>query len=97
MQLVDVRARAEHEESHIAGSKLIPVDDLRGRLGEIDPARPVIVYCRIGLRGYLAARILAGHGFRARNLTGGIRSWHFDLVGRQHVAAVDRGRDVPRT
>lgn len=72
--VVDVRTSAEHEKFAIPGSVLIPLDDLRGRLDEL-PAGDLIVHCAVGLRGYLAARILAQHDRPARNLDGGITTW----------------------
>ncbi|MBI2174947.1 MAG: hypothetical protein HYU33_07105, partial [Candidatus Omnitrophica bacterium] len=51
----------------------LPLDALREHLHELDAGKETIVYCRVGLRGYLAARILQQHGFaRVRNLTGGL-------------------------
>ncbi len=77
LQVVDVRTPAEHAEGALPGARLIPVDELRARLHELDPAQETVVYCRVGLRGYLAARILQQHGFaRVRNLTGGILMCH---------------------
>jgi rhodanese-related sulfurtransferase len=55
----------------LKGSVNIPVDDLRDRLNELDPSKNIIVYCAIGLRGYIASRILSQNGFTVRNLSGG--------------------------
>lgn len=73
VQLVDVRTPAEFARGTVAGAVNIPVDELRLRLAEIDS--DVIVHCQVGLRGYLAARMLAQHGRRVRNLDGGYRTW----------------------
>lgn len=52
----------------------IPLDELRERLGELDPALPVRLVCQSGLRSYVAARMLAGHGFAdVSHLAGGLR------------------------
>ncbi|MFI0369336.1 FAD-dependent oxidoreductase [Actinomadura sp. 1N219] len=72
-QLVDVRTAGEHAANRIPGAVNIPVDELRDRIGEI--GREAIVHCAVGQRGHTAARILAGHGVRVRNLDGGIRTW----------------------
>ncbi|ORX71719.1 SirA-like protein [Basidiobolus meristosporus CBS 931.73] len=57
-------------EDTLTGAINIPLDDLREHLAEIPTNRPVVLYCTIGLRGYLAQRILMGHGYRnVRNLT----------------------------
>ncbi|GGA22848.1 FAD-dependent oxidoreductase [Paenibacillus physcomitrellae] len=73
--LVDVRSEMEHQNGHISGSINIPVDELRRRLNELDPAKEIWVYCQVGLRGYTASRILAQKGFRVRNLTGGYKTY----------------------
>jgi NADPH-dependent 2,4-dienoyl-CoA reductase/sulfur reductase-like enzyme/rhodanese-related sulfurtransferase len=71
-QLVDVRTAAEHADGTISGSVHIPVDDLRDRLGELDRAAPILVYCKSGQRAYAAVRILAGAGFEnVASLAGG--------------------------
>lgn len=72
--IVDVRSQAEHDRQAIPGSTLVPLDELRGRLAEL-PDGDVIVHCAVGLRGYLATRILAQHGRSVRNLDGGITTW----------------------
>ena len=60
----------------ITGSTLIPLGELGGRVGELDPAASVVVYCHLGVRSEYAARLLAGAGFaRVRNLVGGIDAW----------------------
>jgi NADPH-dependent 2,4-dienoyl-CoA reductase/sulfur reductase-like enzyme/rhodanese-related sulfurtransferase len=70
--LVDVRTPAEFAMGHIPDAVNIPVDQLRSRLDELEPDRETLVYCRIGLRGYIAGRILTQRGFsRVRNLSGG--------------------------
>ncbi|MEK5253315.1 FAD-dependent oxidoreductase [Paenibacillus sp. FSL F4-0125] len=73
--LVDVRSEIEHANGHIEGSINIPVDDLRGRLAELDPSKEIWVYCQVGLRGYTASRILQQKGFRVKNLTGGYKTY----------------------
>ena len=70
--IIDVRMPEEYEDGHIQGTKNIPVDELRDRLAEIPRDKQIIVYCKIGLRGYIAYRILCQHGFnRIKNLSGG--------------------------
>lgn len=74
--LLDLRTKKELEASGtIPGALHIPVDDLRETLKELDPNKTYILYCAIGLRGYLAHRILAQNGFRSRNLSGGFRTF----------------------
>ena len=75
-QLLDVRTPDEYHELHIPYARLIPIDDLREHLQELDPTKETVVYCRVGLRGYLASRILLQHGFgKVYNLTGGLMSY----------------------
>lgn len=73
--LVDVRNPGECAGGMLEGAVNIPLDDLRDRLGELDPSKEIWVYCQVGLRGYLAGRILSQHGFRVKNVTGGWRSF----------------------
>jgi rhodanese-related sulfurtransferase len=74
-QLVDVRGDHEWEAGHIAGAVHLPLDELAGRAAELDRERPVVVYCRGGRRCEMAAEALAGAGFEATPLAGGIRAW----------------------
>ncbi|QTH40544.1 FAD-dependent oxidoreductase [Cohnella sp. LGH] len=86
--LIDVRTAMEHANGHIPDSVNIPVDELRGRLQELDPSKEIWVYCQVGLRGYTASRILAQKGFRVRNLTGGYKTWQLSrYTPGKHTAA----------
>lgn len=69
--VLDVRTPREFAGGSIPNAKNIPVDDLRGRLDELPIDRTVHVYCGVGLRSYIACRILEQNGFDARNLPGG--------------------------
>jgi len=72
-QFVDVRNPQEHTNCSDPAAIAIPLDELRGRLGELDPARPTLVTCQTGLRSHVAVRILKQHGFNhVENLTGGM-------------------------
>lgn len=74
--LLDVRTKEEFELGHIEGAINIPVDNLRNSLQTLNPKQDIIVYCAIGLRGYLAYRILEQNGFTAiRNLSGGYKTY----------------------
>lgn len=75
-QLIDVRDLAEWERGHIEGAVHIPVNELRNRLSEVDGTKETMVYCAIGLRGYIAARILKQNGFEnVRNVSGGYTTY----------------------
>ncbi len=71
--LLDTRTAGEYKRGHIDGFRNIPVDELRQRLEELDPGKPVYVICQSGLRSYIASRILEGNGFTAYNFSGGFR------------------------
>ena len=74
--LLDVRTQGEYDEGHIEGSTLIPVDELKARVAELDDSEGVLVYCRSGNRSVTASDILTGEGFDpVYNLVGGIRAW----------------------
>jgi peroxiredoxin family protein/rhodanese-related sulfurtransferase/TusA-related sulfurtransferase len=74
--LVDVRTKMEWELGSIPGAIHIPVDELRSRLNELPKDQEIIVYCQVGLRGYLATRILQQNGFtRVKNLSGGWKTY----------------------
>ena len=62
-QVVDVRTPAEHAHCALPGSVNIPLQELRSRLDELDPGRPVRLYCASGFRSYLSYRILVQEGF----------------------------------
>lgn len=68
---VDVRSKLEYDSSHLDNFVNIPVDELRDRIEELPQNKKIIVTCKIGLRGYIAYRILIQKGFEAYNLSGG--------------------------
>lgn len=72
--LLDVRTEAEFSRGHLPGAINIPVDQLRDRLQELDKSKLIMGYCQVGLRGYIASRILSQHGFTVKNMTGGYKS-----------------------
>ena len=71
VNLIDTRTRGEYRLGHIDGFINIPVDSLRERMNEIDKSKPVYIVCHVGLRGYIACRILEGYGYTCYNLSGG--------------------------
>ncbi|HJV46882.1 MAG TPA: CoA-disulfide reductase [Bacillota bacterium] len=72
--LIDVRTTEEFENGHMSGAVNIPVDQLRERLQELDKNKTIIEYCQVGLRGYIADRILTQNGFTVLNVTGGYKT-----------------------
>lgn len=73
--LLDVRTSGEVGLGGIPGAVNIPVDELRERLQELPRDKEILITCQVGLRGYLAARILAQNGFACRNLSGGYKTF----------------------
>lgn len=71
VNLIDTRTKGEYRLGHIEGFINIPIDSLRDRMNEIDKSKPVYIVCQVGLRGYLACRILSGYGYDCYNLSGG--------------------------
>jgi NADPH-dependent 2,4-dienoyl-CoA reductase/sulfur reductase-like enzyme/rhodanese-related sulfurtransferase len=83
--LVDVRDLKERERGFIEGSVHIPVNDLRERHGELDKSKDILLYCAIGLRGYIGARILKENGFEnVRNLSGGYTTYSSVYCGPEN-------------
>lgn len=73
---IDVRTKDEYSLGTIPGFINIPVDELREHLDELPKDKPIVVTCAVGLRGYLAYRILVQNGFKnVRNLSGGYKTW----------------------
>jgi CoA-disulfide reductase len=92
--LIDVRTPLEYNMGTIAGAINIPVDDLRDRLDEIPKDKEILVFCQVGLRGYLACRILKQHGFaNVKNLSGGYRTYEI-ATGRQSNEGIFRYDDA---
>ena len=73
--LLDVREPAEVAGGTIPGAVNIPLGDLRDRLGEVPKDRPIVVFCKVGQRGYFAERILVQRGYNVFNLSGGYTTW----------------------
>ncbi|WP_379971223.1 CoA-disulfide reductase [Ectobacillus sp. sgz5001026] len=73
--LIDVRNPNEVANGSIKGSVNIPLDELRERMDEIDKTQTVYVTCQIGLRGYIASRLLEQYGFTVKNLDGGYKTY----------------------
>ena len=76
--VLDVRSKQEFAKGHIAGAVHIPFIQLSARVGELDPARPVVAYCRSGNRSARACAYLRRRGFTVANLRGG----YWPYVGR---------------
>lgn len=76
VMLIDTRTPEEFSFGTIPGAVNIPLDEMRDRLSEIPADKPVVLFCAVGLRGYLAQRILIGRGYRnTANLIGGYKTY----------------------
>jgi rhodanese-related sulfurtransferase len=74
-QLIDVRRPVEHEAGHIAGDVHIEMEEVGARAAEIDAARPVIFYCRVGSRSAFITEAFRNGGYDAYNMAGGLQAW----------------------
>lgn len=98
MQIIDVREAEELPVlplSQAPGAHLIRLDDLRARLGELDPERPTVVSCRAGPRAYVAARILLQHGFREVYTLSGAAAMRDFALNRRDGALPDTLVQLP--
>ena len=75
-QLLDIREDEELLMSKVENTQHIPLTELRDRLDELDKDTTYYVFCAVGLRGYLAERILKQNGFKVKNIMGGMQSYH---------------------
>lgn len=73
-QVVDVRTPEEFATGHLPGAINLPIATLRNQKLELDQSMPILVYCYVGYRGYLAYRILSQRGFSVVNLDGGLKT-----------------------
>ena len=92
VMLIDTRTPDEFSFGTIPGAINIPLDEMRGHLPEIPADRPVVLFCAVGLRGYLAQRILIGHGYQnTLNLIGGYKTYSTAMAP---VPAPSSGKDT---
>jgi len=90
--ILDARTEEEFDLGAIDGAVNIPHTLIRSRLSEIPKDRPIIVYCAMGVRGYLSERMLEQHGYKeVYNLTGGYKTWH---VVDNELDALEHPQDV---
>jgi NADPH-dependent 2,4-dienoyl-CoA reductase/sulfur reductase-like enzyme/rhodanese-related sulfurtransferase len=85
--LVDVRTPEEFKKGSVPGAVNIDLDSLRERLADFPKDKPVNITCQVGLRGYIAVRILKENGIEARNLSGGYKTYS-ELFRSQEMNAL---------
>ncbi|MDF7824205.1 FAD-dependent oxidoreductase [Pontiellaceae bacterium B12227] len=102
-KLIDVRNPEEVEGGTIPGAKNIPLPTLREKLADLDKDREYLIFCQVGLRGYLACRILTQSGFKCRNLTGGYKTYMMvtanqpDIIPEHETTTDDPGEKTMDT
>jgi len=92
---LDVSTKDEFAMGSVSGAISIPIDELRDRISEIPIDQPVYVFCRVGLRGYIASRMLTQHGVDAYNLSGGYRT--YNVVRQEEKAMKQDNNDKEKT
>ncbi len=75
VQLVDVREPYEWDAGRIAGARHVEIERLAAEAGSMDRDRPVLFYCRVGSRSWMAAGAFRRAGFDAYSLDGGLAEW----------------------
>lgn len=76
--LLDCRRQVEYDTVHLEGSRLVPMEELTGRIGELEPYREhrIVVHCHLGGRSLQVTEWLRSQGFdKVQNMTGGIDAW----------------------
>ena len=73
--ILDVREEMELMTGTIPNSINIPLGQLRDRLDQLDKSKKIYVTCQVGLRGYIASRILSQHGYDSFNIDGGVKTY----------------------
>ncbi len=91
--ILDVRTPEEFATHKIEGSVNIPLDELRDRVNEVPKDKKIVVYCRVGLRGYVGTRIMRQNGFNAYNLDGGLMTYLDAMEGIQYKDIFDESYD----
>ena len=86
-RLIDVRPPEEYHAGEITGAQRIPLPQLRERLHEFDPQVPIVVCCKMGMRGYLAEQILRAHGLTVKNMVGGYTYMKMQCEGEKSHGA----------
>lgn len=84
--IVDVRDDDEYAAGHVENSHLIPLNQIRDRLSEFPKDQPIYTYCKVGLRGYTASRILKNNGYDVTNIDGGFTTYYIAKYEPRHNA-----------
>ena len=95
--LIDVRENAEHQLGSIPGAINIPLGELRSALAKLDKDKEYIVHCQVGLRGYLAERIMKQNNFKVKNLSGGYLTWKQYFAPLPETKKTKMQTETPKT
>jgi len=92
--LLDVRTPEEFKARTIERSVNIPLYELRERMNEIPKGKPIVTFCEVGYRSYLATRILLQHGFNeVYELTGGYKLYEMANITNEEIIAFCGGSE----
>lgn len=89
--LLDVRDEEEVINGAIKGAINIPVNNLRKNLSKLDKNKEILIYCAVGIRGYIAGRILTHNGFKVKNLNGGYKTYSNYEYRAKEIKNNDKG------
>lgn len=87
--LLDVRTKYEYELGTIKNALNIDLNTLRQNLDKLDKNKEIIIFCQVGLRGYLAYKILKQNGFKVKNLTGGYKTYSYAIDKQENPDIFD--------
>ncbi|ATD54410.1 CoA-disulfide reductase [Clostridium chauvoei] len=89
--LLDVRDEEEVINGAIKGAINIPVNNLRKNISKLDKNKEILIYCAVGIRGYIAGRILTHNGFKVKNLNGGYKTYSNYEYRAKEIKNNDKG------
>ena len=98
--LLDIREADETMTGTIPGALLIPLSQLRERLGELDKSKTYVIFCAVGRRGFIAERMLKQHGLKVKNFAGGLQSYRdmeYDITMNANTTKETKGSNMPAT
>lgn len=84
--IIDVREEFELVTGKIPGSIHIPLGQLRDRINEIPKDKKIYTTCQVGIRGYVACRLLSQYGIQCTNIDGGVKTYQFVKRAEESIA-----------
>ncbi|WP_434796161.1 CoA-disulfide reductase [Terrisporobacter vanillatitrophus] len=92
--IIDVREEFELVTGSIPGSIHIPLGQLRDRLNEIPKDKKLYATCQVGLRGYVACRLLSQYGLKCTNIDGGVKTYQFVKRAEESIAKQNKNNNA---